>query len=185
MQKPKLHHLGSKTLTTPALILRRVVADDAYGIFININHDPEVLRYFGAPYQEHFADCSIDGLVALSAKPDAYCWAIELRENHECIGILLQQERNDMIGSIEIGYALGSRYWRKGYATQAVQAVIEYLFSEVNYHKITAGYVLVNIASRRVLEKCQMQYEGIRRDDFYHHDQYFDIGYYYIINPRH
>ncbi len=185
MQKPTLNHHGSKRLETERLIIRPLTNKDAYDVFININNDKQVLDYFGAPYYENFNSSSIDSLVRLSNDPVAYCWGIEIKEINECVGIFLQQSRNDYIGSIEIGYAIGSRYWNQGYITEAVKAVTDYLFKSVNYHKITAGYVLENLASKRVLEKCGMSYEGIRKDDFFHRDRYYDIGYYYLINPDH
>jgi ribosomal-protein-alanine N-acetyltransferase len=185
MQKPTLNHHGSKRLETERLIIRPLTNKDAYDVFININNDQHVLDYFGAPYYDNFNSSSIDSLVRLSNDPVSYCWGIELKKINECIGIFLQQSRNDYIGSIEIGYAIGSKYWNQGYITEAVKAVTDYLFKSVNYHKITAGYVLENLASKRVLEKCGMNYEGIRKDDFFHRGCYYDIGYYYLINPDH
>ncbi|MDD2591419.1 MAG: GNAT family N-acetyltransferase [Erysipelotrichaceae bacterium] len=185
MERPKLNHHGSKRIETKRLILRPLSNKDAYDIFININNDKQVLDYFKAPYYENFNASSIDSLVRLSNDPTSYCWGIELKEIKECIGIFLQQARNDYIGSIEIGYAIGSRYWNQGYVSEAVIAVIKYLFNDINYHKITAGHVIENLASKRVLEKCGLVYEGIRKDDFFHNDRYYDIIHYYIINPNH
>lgn len=185
MEKPILNHHGSKRLETTRLILRPINSKDAYDIFININNDQEVLAYFGAPYHENFNASSIDSLVYLSNDPQAYCWGIELKETHECIGIMLQQNRNDYTGSIEVGYAIGSRFWNKGYVSEALSEVINYLFKVVNYHKISAGCIMDNVASKRVLEKCGFTYEGLRKDDFFHQSRYHDIGFYYIINQKH
>lgn len=56
---------------------------------------------------------------------------------------------------IEIGYVIHPDYKGKGYATEAVSAVIKDLF-RMGFKKITAGYFEENIASRRVMEKCGM-----------------------------
>ncbi len=66
--------------------------------------------------------------------------------------------------SCEIGYSLGSRWWGKGYATEAVEAVLDYAFRELYAHRVQATYHPYNIGSKRVLEKCGMKYEGVMRD---------------------
>ncbi len=57
---------------------------------------------------------------------------------------------------IEIGYVVHPRYQGRGYATEAVRAVITEL-REMGFRKITAGYFAENTASLRVMEKCGMQ----------------------------
>ncbi|MBX6425177.1 MAG: GNAT family N-acetyltransferase [Variibacter sp.] len=61
----------------------------------------------------------------------------------------------------EIGYWLGVPYWGKGFATEAVRAVIDYAFAELNHHALQAGARVTNPASRRILEKCGFQWTGV------------------------
>jgi RimJ/RimL family protein N-acetyltransferase len=61
----------------------------------------------------------------------------------------------------EIGYWLGAPYWGKGYATEAVRAVIDYAFSELDHEALQAGARVTNPASRRILEKCGFQWTGV------------------------
>ena len=62
----------------------------------------------------------------------------------------------------EIGYWLGARYWDRGFATEAVRAVIDYAFGELQHDTLYAGARVTNPASRRVLEKCAFQWTGVR-----------------------
>jgi RimJ/RimL family protein N-acetyltransferase len=57
----------------------------------------------------------------------------------------------------EVGYWLGVRYWGKGYATEALRAVIDFAFEEFDYEALHASARVTNPASRRVLEKCGFQ----------------------------
>lgn len=57
---------------------------------------------------------------------------------------------------IEIGYVIHPDYEGKGYATEAVSAVIQDLF-EMGFQSIVAGYFEENTASCRVMEKCGMK----------------------------
>ncbi len=61
----------------------------------------------------------------------------------------------------EIGYWLGVPYWDHGYATEAVRAVIDRSFGELDHEALQAGARVSNPASRRVLEKCGFQWTGV------------------------
>jgi RimJ/RimL family protein N-acetyltransferase len=61
----------------------------------------------------------------------------------------------------ELGYWLGVDYWGKGYATEALHALIDYVFGEFDHAALQAGARVTNPASRRVLEKCGFQWTGV------------------------
>ena len=61
----------------------------------------------------------------------------------------------------EIGYWLGARHWGKGYATEAVRAVIDHAFTDLNCEALQSAARVTNPASRRVLEKCGFQWTGV------------------------
>ena len=60
----------------------------------------------------------------------------------------------------EIGYWLGVKYWGKGYATEAVRAMIDHAFTDLDCEAIQSAARVTNPASRRVLEKCGFQWTG-------------------------
>jgi RimJ/RimL family protein N-acetyltransferase len=61
----------------------------------------------------------------------------------------------------ELGYWLGVPYWGQGFATEALHAVIDYVFGELDHTALHAGARVTNPASRRVLEKCGFQWTGV------------------------
>ena len=61
----------------------------------------------------------------------------------------------------EIGYWLGAPYWGRGYATEALRAVIDHAFGTLGHDALAAGARVNNPASRRVLEKCGFQWTGV------------------------
>lgn len=61
----------------------------------------------------------------------------------------------------EIGYWLGVSYWGQGYATEAVRALVDYAFTELDHTALQAGARVTNPASRRTLEKCGFQWTGV------------------------
>ena len=63
----------------------------------------------------------------------------------------------------EVGYHIGKEYTRKGYASEALKAFLEYMMTHKNLDKVYGICVWENYASQRVLEKCgfKKEYEGI------------------------
>ena len=66
----------------------------------------------------------------------------------------------------EIGYWLGTKYWGKGYATEAVRALIDHAFTDLDSEALQAAARVTNPASRRVLEKCGFQWTGVQLHRF-------------------
>ena len=63
----------------------------------------------------------------------------------------------------EIGFIFNPAFQNKGYATEASRAMINHAFKNLNAHRVVGFCSTENIASRRVLEKCGMTREGLRR----------------------
>jgi len=61
----------------------------------------------------------------------------------------------------EIGYWLGVKHWGKGYATEAVRALIDHAFTDLGHAALQSSVRVTNPASRRVLEKCGFQWTGV------------------------
>ena len=70
-------------------------------------------------------------------------------------GVMLHEE------TPELGYWLGLPFWGQGYATEALHAVIDYAFTDLEHEALQAGARVTNPASRRVLEKCGFQWTGV------------------------
>jgi RimJ/RimL family protein N-acetyltransferase len=60
----------------------------------------------------------------------------------------------------ELGYWLGVKHWGKGYATEAVRAMIDHIFADTDAEAIQSSARVTNPASRRVLEKCGFQWSS-------------------------
>ena len=66
----------------------------------------------------------------------------------------------------EIGYHIGAKYTKRGYATEAVKAFLPVIMKRIGITKIAGVCVAENIASQKVLEKCGfvLDFKGI--DDY-------------------
>jgi len=157
--------LGTTWLSTERLTLRRFVEDDIQSTYDNYGSDPKTWTYIS------FAPCSTlegtKGFVHMHMRgylqnPDFYGWAITL--DGVIIGSIALFDVDTDDESAEIGYTIGSRWWGKGYATEAVKAVVDFALHEVGFHRIQATYNPENKASEKVLQKAGLRYEGIMRD---------------------
>ena len=89
--------------------------------------------------------------------------------------------------AFELSYQLyGERFAGRGYATEAVQLVVDYLFATKPRHRIHLVIVPANPASRRVAEKCGFVLEGTIRGAFFNDGHNQDVLLYSLlrIDPR-
>ena len=88
-------------------------------------------------------------------------WALEEKSSGAFVGRagLHCPERIDWPG-VEVGWALHPQHWGKGYATEAVRAMIDHVFSDTDAEAIQSAARVTNPPSRRVLEKCGFQWSG-------------------------
>lgn len=105
---------------------------------------------------------------------DKKTFALELKENGKVIGSLGLEEREGEPevpeGSMgrEIGYVIGKDYWGRGLVPEAVKAVIDFCFRELDFDWLICGHFLWNHRSRRVVEKCGFRYVK----DIIHHTRF-------------
>jgi RimJ/RimL family protein N-acetyltransferase len=103
--------------------------------------------------------------------PDAKDWigGANMREGEETYVITLAD--GTIVGGCgfdlrddpapDIGYWLGVAHWGKGYATEAVRALVDRAFGDLHYEALQSGARVTNPASRHVLEKCGFQWTGV------------------------
>ena len=160
-----LTHKGTQTIETSRLILRRAVREDAEPMFRNWASDPEVTKFLTWPAHSSIAvsEMVIGSWLQEYEKENYYQWMIVLKELDEPIGSISVVRQNDRVEEAEIGYCIGSRWWHKGIMTEALSAVIEYLFTEVGMNRVAARHDPNNPHSGGVMRKCGMKYEGTHR----------------------
>ena len=160
-----LTHKGTQTIETSRLILRRAVREDAEPMFRNWASDPEVTKYLTWPVHNSIAvtEMVIGNWVQAYEKENYYQWMIELKEIGQPIGSISVVRQSERVEAAEIGYCIGSRWWHQGIMTEALTAVIEYLFTEVGMNRVAAIHDPNNPHSGGVMRKCGMKYEGTNR----------------------
>ena len=158
-------HKGTQTIETRRLLLRRAIREDAEPMFRNWASDPEVTKFLTWSTHSNTAvsEMVIGSWLQEYEKDSCYQWMIVLKVIGEPIGSISVVRQNDRVEEAEIGYCIGSRWWHQGIVTEALNAVIEYLFTEVGMNRVAARHDPNNPHSGGVMKKCGMKYEGTHR----------------------
>lgn len=160
-----MNHLGTKRMETSRLVLRPFVKEDAQAMFHNWASDPEVTKFLSWPAYQSVGDAYaiLNIWVPQYSDPTFYQWGIELKEIGQPIGSISVVNQDDRVDMVEIGFCIGKKWWGRGIMTEALNAVMEYLFEEVGVQRIEAGHDPNNPASGAVQRKCGLKYEGTLR----------------------
>jgi ribosomal-protein-alanine N-acetyltransferase len=151
-----------ETFQTERLILRKPRMDDAPAIFEAYAQDPEVTRYL--VWKPHEDVCETEQFLSACLElwhaGKDFAYAITLKEEKKLIGMLGLHPMNL---KVEVGYALARPYWGKGYMTEVLCAVIDWVFTQPDIFRVQAICDVENIGSARVMEKAGMPREGLLR----------------------
>ena len=151
-------------IETERLTLRQLTTDDAEFMFELFN-DPSFIRNIGDRNIRTIDDACqyiVNGPVASYAKNGFGLYLVVLKETGESIG-MCGLIRRDGLEDVDIGYAFLPRFWSKGYASEAAQAVKEYAKDVVGLKRMVAIVDPANEGSIRVLEKLGLHYEKMVR----------------------
>ncbi len=170
-------------LQTDRLLLRPVRASDA-AVLAARRSDPDVAKYqtWIPPYPIERAEAMITELMAMDGPVDDDWWTLTVADPSDTtvfgdlIVKLSWQGR-----TAEVGYNLDRSAWGRGYAVEAVEALVEYLFDTVQVTRVEGMLHPDNRASAMVLERVGMRFEGHTRSSFWVGDDNSDDWLYGMI----
>ena len=150
--------IGELVIETERLILRPFKQSDLYD-FNEYASVPGVGEMAG--WKHHETIEKTQEILDMFIKEDK-TFAIVFKKNNKVIGSLgvekygLEEKLTEFKSYYgrEIGYVLSKDYWGKGIMPEAVRAVNNYLFNDLNLDFLTCGYYDFNNQSKRVQEKC-------------------------------
>ena len=86
--------------------------------------------------------------------------AIELAENGALMGDCGLHTLGDRPGQAEIGFTMACEYQGRGYATEAINCLLDYVFGKLGKHRVIAVTDTRNLPATRLLERVGMRREG-------------------------
>jgi [ribosomal protein S5]-alanine N-acetyltransferase len=175
---------SNKTITTERLLLRLFQKSDAESV-ARLCHNYNLYKstlYLPYPYSLDDALSWMEHHLENFNQDKSYELAVTDRQTGELYGAIALSN-NQRFRHGELAYWIGEDYWRRGYATEAAEAMVRFAFEEKNYHRVFARYFHSNPASGRVMQKLGMKEEGILADHVRKEDRYESLVCYGVINP--
>jgi ribosomal-protein-alanine N-acetyltransferase len=159
-------------LETERLRLRRIQLTDADGIFA-LYADPQVRKFTNRqPLRSHLeADKYLMRNRAWQADSR---WGIALKSSDALIGTCEYHHAIPAYASTLVGFELVSAYWGNGYMQEALQALLQFGFTQKGYHRIEARTDLRNQRACATLRRLGFQEEGVLRQAGYWHGAFHD-----------
>ena len=159
-------NVGTRTIETERLILRKLEISDLEQVYNNWCSDPKVSKYVTWDMHENIEQTKeyIKFKLGLYEKDYRFDWVVVIKETNEVIGEIDAVKQSLNYNLVELGYCYGSKYWNNGYATEALSAVIKYLKEVALVEKVTACHISTNPASGRVMQKAGMNYDATLKE---------------------
>ena len=172
-----------KAIKTERLILRPLKLEDAESMF-EYTSDLEMTQFVSWEPHKSLED-SKEFINSVLGEYEA--------KNSGPYGIFLKTAPYYIIGTIglrvaghkfeaELSYALARRYWQQGITYEAASALVDRAFTEHKFKRIMATCAKENIASKRLMKKLGMTYEGCLRARSYRKERFWDLEYYSILD---
>lgn len=163
-------------VATPRLRLRPFTIADAAGVQRLAGAREVALNTLLIPHP--YPEGAAEAWIARHAEDSPeLVFAIEAGELVGAIGLVVDRAHD----VAEIGYWIGVPFWGRGYATEAVAAIVRYGFEEQSLERIFAKVFTRNAASARVLEKAGFRHEGTMRHAVKKWGDYLDVECYAVV----
>lgn len=161
-----MRHCGTTEIQTNRLVLRQFAMTDAADLLELWIADPRVQSEYGEPTYETMeaVEALLARWIAGYQEQSFYRWAMVEKNSGRCIGQIAFCRVYEDCRAAEIEYCVSTRFWGRGYAGEALQAVIDHIFAHTDFAWLEAYHRAENRNSGRVLEKSSMvQTDNVER----------------------
>jgi RimJ/RimL family protein N-acetyltransferase len=156
---------GLPTIDAPRLRLRQLAeadVDDLFGIF----SDEKMMRYWSSKPMKDRAEAQqlLARVQRQFGEKTGFQWGVERKEDRRLLGTCTLFHVHPGNRCAEVGYALQSEHWRRGYMGEALRALLDYAFGPMNLRRLEADVDPRNAASLALLARLGFQHEGLLRE---------------------
>lgn len=172
-------------LETERLHLVEVKNEHAKGLFDNFSN-PSVIQYYGMEQVTELAvaDKMVEQFRNSFLASRSIRWAMIRKEDNRFMGTIGLNNLSKGMKRAEVGFEIHPDFWRTGMTSEALKAVLQYSFMELNLHRMGAVTFLDNVASIKLLEKNGFVQEGILRSYLYQNGQSHDARIFSVLKNQ-
>ncbi|WP_293910663.1 GNAT family protein [Deinococcus sp.] len=186
------------TLATPRLSIRPFALTDVPA-YVAYHDDPEVARYqsWEVPYPAAEAEAHARQTQLAPVLSEA--WAtLTLHRQDDLPGHQLGHQPGHQLGhqlghlalrltghrTAEVGFTLARAAWGHGYAHEALSALVEWLFTGADLHRVQASLDPRNERSAALLKRCGFRAEGVSVQAYWHRAEWTDDAHYALLRSE-
>ncbi|MGY3724505.1 aspartyl-tRNA(Asn)/glutamyl-tRNA(Gln) amidotransferase subunit C/ribosomal-protein-alanine N-acetyltransferase [Granulicatella balaenopterae] len=154
--------LGTKSLSSQRILLRPFIIEDTKASYENWTSDALMTKYLRWPAHVSMNETEniLRSWINQYSDENFFQWAIIVKATGEVIGTISSVDTNLSERTVELGYCIGSKWWHKGYTTEAGKLVCDYLLTECGFEKLIIHHDSQNPASGKVAQKLEFNYLG-------------------------
>jgi [ribosomal protein S5]-alanine N-acetyltransferase len=169
-------------LQTKRLQLRQFVLADAQAFFELLTHE-KYQRFLdrSQPLDIEEVRTKIQTKLTEFDNNEAISWVLSPIKSDAFLGTISFWRIDKAHFRAEIGYGIHPYFQQQGYMSEAIDAVVNYGFEQMNIHSIEANVNPANIASCRLLEKHGFIQEAYFRENFYFNGKFLDSVIYSLV----
>ena len=168
---------NNRIFYTERLIIRPYTIKDVDDVFEYANDD-ETVKYL--TWTTHKTKDQTIRVINQFYLNNPCLYAIELKSNNKCIGTIdfRIDGQND---KASFGYVLNRQYWNKGYMSETLRELMKFYFEVIVLNRLESTHYVGNGASGKVMQKCNMKYEGRGIQEVKIKGVFFDVEHYAIV----
>lgn len=173
-------------ITTDRLTLRPIDINDAEAVFA-YRSDEETNKYQGwIPNDIEQIEDFIESKVSkeINESGSWFQWVMVCNNTNEVIGDVGVHFLSDDDMQCEVGCTLAKEKHGNGFATEALKALITYLFKDLNKHRVVTSIDPENIGSIKLVERLRFRKEGHFVESLYLNDQWVDDVVYALLSKE-
>lgn len=170
-------------LRGPRVTLRPWTRDDLPALR-RWHNDPEVMQYWGeraalVPEGMFEKDLAPDGRFTTFAESGFFCIC---DESGRAIGRIEYEDCKLPTRNAELAILIGEKdAWSRGYGSEAISVLLDYLFNEMDAHRVWLEVFAANVRAQRAYEKVGFVREGTWRESWFTEGQWHDAYLYGIL----
>lgn len=159
-----MKNLGTVTLETDRLILRKCMESDYKDSYKYCCSDPELCRL------QDFEVHKSDEVTKRSFKEKEerykidnsfYEWAIVRKEDNQFMGEIALVQYDEKYNAIQLGYHLGKAFRGRGYMQEALERILKFAFEELDLNQVYALILSDNYSSQKVVKSNNLEYSRV------------------------
>ena len=151
----------TNTIVSNDICLRKLELNDLRELYKNCSSDCDVAKYCSWKKCNNIIETKyiLKKWILEYNVNYSYIWGIEILASHQLIGTISVVEKDFKKKICEVGYAIGKKWWNKGYMTKCLSFVMNFLLNYTEFSTIICKAQTKNVASINVMQKNGMIFD--------------------------